>query len=566
MFADARAVSDGSVLETDLCIVGGGAAGITLAREFTNTRLRVTILESGGSELTQQSMDLNHGENVGLPYFPLATARMRFFGGTTNHWGGNCRLFHADDFERHEWIPFSGWPIRKTDLDPYYEKAAGICDVRSWRAYSAERYGREQAALFGSPFEPRVTQRVNDSQGNFRRRYEQELRSASNVTVFLNANVVDILTSAYGGAVRSISVATFGPSRFSVRARAFVLAAGGIENPRILLAARSQHPAGLGNEHDLVGRFFLEHPRFVAGEIVPTDPYLPISLYDWHHYQKATVKNHLALSTDVLRKEAIGEVILRFQPELVGSFSTAKSSASVESLRALVKPLKSGRMPDDIARHVKTVLRDVSRWKNATLPGAPVPIPRPELLFEISRSSASEANALIPVLGGSVGALAYRKLGGNPRLNRLVITALMQPTPDPASRVTLSGDRDAFGMPRPRLDWRLGNADRRAVYRTLEILGNTIGRRGLGRLRINFECDGTSWPDDLIGGYHTMGTTRMSDDPRSGVVDRNCRIHGIANLYVAGSSVFPTAGSGTPTLTLVALALRLAATLKKELQ
>lgn len=147
-----------------------------------------------------------------------------------------------------------------------------------------------------------------------------------------------------------------------------------------------------------------------------------------------------------------------------------------------------------------------------------------------------------------------------------MVTAIMDPNPNSSSRVTLSRDRDALGMPRPRLDWRLTDADRRTVYRTLEIFGNAIGSRGLGRLRITFERAGTSWPDDLVGGYHTMGTTRMSDDPRTGVVDRNCRIHGIDNLYVAGSSVFATAGSGTPTLTLVALALRLAAKLKQELQ
>ena len=136
MFADAREVPEGSVLETDLCIVGAGAAGITLAREFANTRVRVMILESGGLELTPQAMDLNHGESVGLPYFPLAAARLRSFGGTTNHWGGVCRPFRADDFEYQQWVPYSRWSISKTDIDPYYERAAAICDVVSWRAYS----------------------------------------------------------------------------------------------------------------------------------------------------------------------------------------------------------------------------------------------------------------------------------------------------------------------------------------------------------------------------------------------------------------------------------------------
>lgn len=566
MFADAREVPDGSVLQADLCIIGAGAAGITLAREFANTSTRVAVLESGGLELTSQSMDLNHGESVGLPYFPLNAARLRGFGGTTNHWGGVCRPFRADDFEYQDWIPHSDWPIRKRDLDPYYERGAEICEVASWAVYSAEQYGRTEAPLFGAPFKSRVTQRVTHSQGNFRRRYEDEVRRVPNVTVYMNASVADILTNSYGTSVSSVSVATFGPNRFSVRARVIVLAAGGIENPRILLAARGQCAQGLGNQNDLVGRFFLEHPRFVAAEIVPADPFLPIGHYDWHHNRKASVKNHLGLSGEMQRTEELSDVVLRFQPELVGAFSTVKSSTPVASLRALVRPLKKGRVPDNLGRHVKAVLRDMSAWKHASLPGAPLPIPRPELVRQIGRASPEEANALIPALAGNIGAMAYRRFGGNPRLNRLLVTAIMDPVPNRDSRVTLSDERDALGMPRPRLDWRLTDADRHSVYRTLEILATTLGRQGLGRLRIAFERHGTTWPDDLVGGYHTMGTTRMSDDPRTGVVDRHCRIHGLSNLYVAGSSVFATAGSGTPTLTLVALTLRLAAKLKKELQ
>lgn len=566
MFADAREVTDGAVLQADLCIVGAGAAGITLAREFANTGVRVAVLESGGLELTSQSMDLNHGESVGLAYFPLAAARLRCFGGTTNHWGGVCRPFRRDDFDHQAWTPLSGWPINKADVDPYYERAAGICEVASWGPYTAEQYGREEAPLFGSPFESRVTQRVSHSQGNFRRRYEEELRRASNVTIYLNANVADIHTNAYGTRVQSVSVVTFGPNRFSVRARIVVLAAGGIENPRILLAARGQCAQGLGNQHDVVGRYFLEHPRFVAGEIIPSDPFLPIGVYDWHHYRKASVKNHLGLSTEVQRKEGLADVVLRLQPELVGAFSTVKSSAPVASLRALGRPIKSRRVPDELGRHVKAVLRDVSSWKRAALPGAPFPIPRPELVRQVAKSSPEEANALVPALGGNIGAMAYRRFGGNPRLERLLVTAIMDPVPNPDSRVTLSADRDALGMPRPRLDWRLSDADRRSVYRTMEILGTTLGSGGLGRLRITFEREGTAWPEDLIAGYHVMGTTRMSDDPRTGVVDRHSRVHGISNFYVAGSSVFATAGSGTPTLTLVALTLRLAATLRQELR
>jgi choline dehydrogenase-like flavoprotein len=133
--------------------------------------------------------------------------------------------------------------------------------------------------------------------------------------------------------------------------------------------------------------------------------------------------------------------------------------------------------------------------------------------------------------------------------------------------VLLDGERDALGMPRIRLDWRLTDLDRRSLLRTHEALAKEFGRTGLGRIQIEawLQDDKAGWSDELSGGYHPMGTTRMADDPRRGVVDRHCRVHGLTNLYVAGSSVFPTGGSANPTLTIVALALRLAEHLKAEL-
>jgi choline dehydrogenase-like flavoprotein len=124
--------------------------------------------------------------------------------------------------------------------------------------------------------------------------------------------------------------------------------------------------------------------------------------------------------------------------------------------------------------------------------------------------------------------------------------------------VTLVRDRDALGLRKGKLHWALSPVDRRSVVRSLELVGAAVGAAGLGRLRILVDEDDREWPEDLAGGWHHMGTTRMDDDPRRGVVDRNCRVHGVENLYVAGSSVFPTPGSGTPTMTIVALALRLA--------
>jgi choline dehydrogenase-like flavoprotein len=179
------------------------------------------------------------------------------------------------------------------------------------------------------------------------------------------------------------------------------------------------------------------------------------------------------------------------------------------------------------------------------------------------RSTPAEAQSLIPDLLGDVAARAYAELYGAP-LESVIFRTRIDSVPNPDSRVTLSDRRDALGMPRVRLDWRLEALDYHSARRALEIVGAEVGRAGIGRVRVTLD-DPSKWPEDLAGGYHHMGTTRMSNDPHRGVVNRNGRVHGVRNLFVAGSSVFPTAGSGTPTLTIVALALRLAERLKRAL-
>lgn len=246
-------------------------------------------------------------------------------------------------------------------------------------------------------------------------------------------------------------------------------------------------------------------------------------------------------------------------------FASALESSDVASLRSLIKGARRGHAIADLDRHVANVMVDLMGWHRFAIPGAPLPVPYPEILAEAVRSTAQRREGLIPEILGDIGAFAYGETYGAP-VDRLLLTTRIEQAPNPDSRVSLAADRDQLGLRRVRLDWRLSDVDRHQVRRTLEILGSEAGRSGLGRVKI-LQAEGErGWPDDLAGGWHLMGTTRMSNDPKQGVVDRNCRVHGMSNLYVAGSSVFPTAGSGTPTLTLVALALRLARHLKEMLR
>jgi len=568
MLTDARSVPDGTVVDADIVVIGAGAAGITLALTLTGTPLRVVVLESGGEHFEAATQALYRGPNTGLPYFPLDTARLRFLGGSTNHWGGVCRPFDDADFEGQEWVPLSAWPISRADVAPYYERAREICQVETPDWDLETWVERDRYEPF--PFDPervvtRVAQIVPRDERSFGATYREDLDKAANVTVYLHANVTEIEVDDDATTATGVRVATLGGPSFGVRGRILVLAVGGIENPRLLLASNSRVPAGLGNRHDLVGRYFLEHPRFEAGILVPFDAHLsnPFFYNDHDVAGSGRIECYLALSRDLQRSEEIGEVQVRIEPVYRGSFEHALDSDDAAAFRALGDGL-SDRDLGEIGRNLPAVAGDLMTWQRFVVPGSPVPIPYPEVLGKILRTGSGGLEGLLPDFLGDSAAVAYRNLVGSVPLDSVRMIARINPVPNPASRVTLARERDALGMPLADLDWQLMPEDMLSVRRTFEILGREIGAAEIGRLKILVTDEDTPWPADLTGGWHHMGTTRMSDDPATGVVDRNLQVHGMGNLYVAGSSVFPSAGSGTPTMTLVALALRLADHLKER--
>jgi len=561
MLADARGVPRGAELEADLCVIGGGAAGIALARALTGTPLRIVLLESGGLDFDPRTQALYKGPSVGLPYFPLDAARLRYLGGSTNHWGGVSRPFEEFDFKPHSWIPHSGWPISKADLDPYYPEAEKVIRLPS-DDFSAESWDERDSLSpldLGRRTVPRVAVFVDEEERSFKTDYLSDLKRAANVRAYLHANVTEIDTDEGAKAATRVRVATLDGNQFFVAARNFVLAVGGIENPRLLLASNRQQPRGLGNQHDLVGRFFLEHPRFAAAVVAPTSADLGVGFYEPHRVDGVEIQGYVAFTPEVQRAEGLVDVQVFVEPTYDARYEDALASEDVHALRTLAHG--GGQSIGDFGTNLMNVVEDLTTVREFTIPGSPLPVPYPEVLGKLL-TSPSEIRDDIPDLLGDVAAWGYKHITGTAPLERLTLLTRLDPAPNPNSRVTLASTRDALGMPRAELDWRLSPIDRHSAVRAAEILGAAFARDDLGRVRLLIEDDEHSWPSDLAGGYHHMGTTRMSDDPRQGVVDRDCRVHGMANLFIAGSSVFATAGSSTPTLTIVALALRLADHLK----
>lgn len=559
MIVDAREFDDDIEIDTEVCIIGGGAAGIALALGLRGRVRDVIVLESGGETQDARTQSLYIGDNTGQPYFDLAISRLRYFGGSTNHWGGTCRPLHENDFDASPGTDLPGWPIRLEQVAPYYDEAGEICGLRrpTSELDAAEAEDPAQPLpLDATEFESRYNQIVDSSRRSFSERYRDELAEADDITVHLWANVTEITTSTSGDRATGVRVATLTGVRYAVRAAVIVLATGGIENPRMLLSSTASSPDGLGNGSGLVGRCFLEHPRFVAAVIVPSDPSRSYEWYRAHRVNGVTYQGYTAVTWDRQRAERLTDVQLRLSPRFTPEFEAALASIEASTVDELADWL-SGDGDRPLGADLLQITADLTTLGDWLVPGGPVPVPFPDVVRRLLLGSSVEREALVPGLFGDVAGTLWERGLSQPPVDHVEVTARIAQVPNRDSRVRLASEVDELGMRRAELHWQLSDEDRRSVVRSIEALGAEMAAAGLGRVRLLVD-ETAEWPVDTRGGWHHMGTTRMSADPQHGVVDPNCQVHGVDGLFVAGSSVFSTATSATPTLTIVALALRLA--------
>jgi choline dehydrogenase-like flavoprotein len=512
MFFDLRVIPDGTDINTGVCIVGAGAAGITLARELNGSGLTCALLESGGMAFDSKTQELYAGDNIGRPLLDLTICRLRYFGGTTNHWSGWCMPLDPIDFEMREGLPYRGWPFGRFGLYRWYRRAQELCQIGPFD-YAPDHWGVVQTKLpapfRGAHFIPRIAQLSPPTR--FGSAYGPELQSSSNITVYFQANACRFETNDAGSEVVSLSVRTLSGRGFKVNAKVFVVAAGGIENARLLLASGQTEGQGVGDGRDLIGRFFMTHIEFWGGLLAVADP--PTDFYFdpgyfrtyWDGSTPRAFAPFVGLSEETMRQRHLPNAKLLWRYEVLGAPGAGETLAGY------------------------SILHDVEG--------------RPQ--YVNSKVFRREG---VPVTG-------------------LQLHFTLEPVPNPDSRIRLSRERDAIGMRKVAVDWNVTAEDKRNGAAILRLLGAEVARTGFGRLRSFLEdADDAKWPADMFGNEHHMGTTRMHPDPSLGVVNEDCRVHGVANLYVAGSSVFPTAGAANPTLTITALALRLADHLKEDLR
>ena len=497
MFIDAREIETGRTFRSQVCIVGAGAAGMTLAQSLADSGIDVHLVESGGLRLEPGTQSLYECENLGFAYPPGTSSRLRYFGGTTNHWGGTVRPLDAFEFEAHSWVPDSGWPIGRKDLDPFYDRARPIFGLpHPHYHFDPSELGAETDPPLlragDGEVDTVIWRRTQPRPTRFGKKFREAIGQSRRIGCVLHANALELVTSENGNRIASLRTATLSGRRHEFQAKHFVLCTGAIENARLLLLSDSRMPKGIGNQNDCVGRYFADHAFRDLGEMVLTK-LAPSGFYQEERF----------LLDDRGRgkpRDAIGYATTpgyRTKHELLG-FS--------------------------VIAHVFKVHWDAYRKAGAV---------RDYAWAEHSDRAAGDYS-----LGRAIPLILVGEMA-----------------PNRASRVVLRPERDPLGLRRAGIDLALQDLDWRTIEQSARAFGAAVGRSGHARLRLR-KLDDAPW--SLGSGGHHSGTTRMSEDPKRGVTNGDARVHGIDNLFIGGGSLFPTSGWQHPTLTIVALALRLA--------
>lgn len=476
VFVDVSALESGAVLRSRVCVVGSGPAGMTTAVTLAKKGFDVILIEAGGRHLTGESQAQFAGEVVGDRYYDLSFARLRMFGGTSNHWGGFCAPLDYHDFETHPDFPLTGWPISRNDLEPYLD---GACEVLK----IPNRF--EQKLV--TPSLRRIQFQLSPSV-KFGDKYDEFCRSSDRLRVCLSSALIDFRLE--DRAIKSAIVkATDGPE-FSVDAECFVLCAGGIENSRLLLWINQRRAGRLVQDSRTLGRYWMEHPHATVGDfLLETGP----EFFD------------------------DGMAFFALTPE--AQYDLGVLNAGI-------------RVVEEAYSTTKGLIADLLCYA--------------------------------PALGERLMGLLDKELVCGARIR----SSHWEQEPRFENHVALDSTKsDDLGIPRVKLHWKKSEADRKTIVATANEFARQIADSELGRVRLVdwMVEDVPITPQQFMGAWHHMGGTRMSESADRGIVDRNLRVHGTQNLYVGGSSVFPSGGYANPTLTIVQLSLRLSDEIERRL-
>lgn len=544
-------LEENTLIEADICIIGGGPAGISIALELQSANKKIVLLAGGIERETVANQDLNKGYIIPKgSHEPLEENRRRAFGGASIVWGGRCIPFDPIDFTERSWIPYSGWPFSYNELEPFYVRAMELCKAGYFNFNALDVFPTHQKEIIeGIDNEDIVSHKLErwSPPVNFAKDYYEILSNSENISVFLDTHLTKINTEVEKESVSSIDGIARN-KKLTVKAKRYVLACGGIENPRLLLASRNKfHPNGIGNDYDVVGRYYMAHLNGTFAEVAPSNR--KSILFDFEKDNEGVYcRRRWWITGKAQEEKKIGNGIFFLQQAknqeghrdaLFSAVFIAKFLLSTIKERSLKKAkFKWAREKEEVFSHSRIILKH--GWKQ---------IPT---LFKLARKRFNKRR--LPFVLPSVNS------------DSLGLYFQTEQVPNPESRVTISeNETDGLGVPRAIVKIAFTEIDKKTVIEAHKIFVQRYLQPKIGSIKYN-EGELLKFIEKGIANFnsaaHHLGTTRISQDPKLGVVDSNCKVHGISNLFIAGSSVFPTGGHANPTLTIIALSVKLAEFLK----
>lgn len=516
---------DGALPQTvDICIVGGGLAGLVIAAELARSGRRVLVLEAGGGRDEERSQRLFAGEIVGRPHAGLTEGRFRLLGGSSTRWGGQLLPLESRDFVARAGITGAGWPIGEGEVAARLDRAAAYLGVEHIDPghSAARRRGRLLPDWNADLIQPRWSTWAPWRRRNIAHILRRQIADHRSLQVALHANVVEITAaSAATGGNTGVRVRSYDGREVILAARFCVVACGAIETARLLLASRGSSPALARN--GVIGRYFIDHLSVRAGRMFPADRKTFMSafqpFFDGPSLRTPKLQLASALQEHCGSLAAQGHVVFDLDP-----------TSAIGAARSMLQTRQRG--------------------------GA------------VSFEHLTAVGRALPDVVEGLGARIFLGVRPVPAKSTPFLQIDIEQQPQAESHVRLGRRRDVLDMPVAVVDWRWGEAERRAARLCASTVGDELARLGLGTLdpKPGF-ADGDDAAFDLgvRDIYHQAGMARMGTDPKTSVVDTDLKVHGAGNLYVAGCAVMPTIGCGNPTLTMMALSIRLAEHLNDRL-
>jgi choline dehydrogenase-like flavoprotein len=547
---------EGSPEETyDVCVIGAGPAGLTLVAELAPTGRKICVVECGLEKKSPPADALREVESRGEIRIK-EESRERVLGGASSTWAGLSAPLDGIDFAPRPYLSFpSSWPFPRAELEPHYRRIEcyGFAPFDAFgEGGLSEARHVDELSFAGGPICEKIFIAA-DPPWNFGKKLRGVL-DLPNIDLALGAAVTGFASSATGVSgladVTAAKVKTISGREVSVRAKIFVIAAGGLESVRLLLASRDTCPAGLGNERDQVGRYLMNHPKDCFGVLALSRPVTRLP-YLFGHLKKGWAGYAgLRFGEEEQRRRGVLNSYLRFEPVFDWTDS--------RGVQALVWCAKSARlMLSWWKRRQQDRLVELREWSET---GDDV---NPALAGAAGLSWFRAAYEIVRDLP-AVFAYAYHRLRPNvsPLVREVRLRNFMEMEPRPENRLTLSDRLDRNGVPVPVVQVSTSALDRRSLVELHRAFGEEAARLGFGTLRGDLAA-ADPWPIAFDASHH-LGGARAGIDPADSVVDANLRVHTAANLYVASGAVFPTSGCANPTYTICALAARLAEHLRSR--